>query len=71
MQDMRIVSGPHLRFLSCLYGSERISLAHPQNPLFLSCLYGSERIARLNAAIMKFLSCLYGSEPKRLPALLA
>ena len=62
MQDMRILSGPHLRFLSCLYGSEHENTNFFISEIFLSCLYGSERASPVVRVSIFFLSCLYGSE---------
>src|SRR5690606_26419005 len=49
-------------FLSCLYGSEQVSVRGFPELMFLSCLYGSERRTRPRASSRAFLSCLYGSE---------
>ena len=49
-------------FLSCLFGSERISPYKTRAALFLSCLFGSEQKARTAFDIPAFLSCLFGSE---------
>jgi len=49
-------------FLSCLYGSEQLSVMCGKAVSFLSCLYGSEHGAQVICSSLYFLSCLYGSE---------
>ena len=49
-------------FLSCLCGSEAVTL-HPADKVsFLSCLCGSEAATALSPCSLVFLSCLCGSE---------
>ena len=49
-------------FLSCLCGSERVTVARLWIHYFLSCLCGSERWPVPGAGDGDFLSCLCGSE---------
>ena len=52
-------------FLSCLYGSERLTQTVAKLSCFLSCLYGSEPSLVVMEIQILFLSCLYGSEHNR------
>ena len=49
-------------FLSCLCGSEFMSLSLSVSPKFLSCLCGSEHDSHYSIISISFLSCLCGSE---------
>ena len=51
-----------MRFLSCLYGSQRSHGWKSSFDSFLSCLYGSQRTKRQPIHLPQFLSCLYGSQ---------
>ena len=57
---MRVAVG---RFLSCLFGSERVGAVTHGRLSFLSCLFGSEPGHAQRAGPACFLSCLFGSEP--------